>query len=225
MIVDPGPASSVETLLDGARGGAPRPAADPHPPRPRGCHGGAGAPLPGAHDLRSRGGRAAPGGPLEAAAERRSGCTAIAWSELWGEVAPVDPERIQAVAGGEAVRGFRVAYTPGHASHHVCYLHEASGDAYVGDMAGVRLPPHEYTVAPTPPPEIDVEAWLASIDFIALVGAVGPLPHALRAVRGRARAARADPRVAANALAARARLRPGGVRRLVGGRDPRARST
>lgn len=86
---------------------------------------------------------------------------------LWGEVAPVDPERIHALTGGEEVEGFRVAYTPGHASHHVCYLHEATGDAYVGDMAGVRLPPHEYTVAPTPPPEIDVESWLASIDFIA----------------------------------------------------------
>ena len=52
-------------------------------------------------------------------------------------------------------------------------------------------PPHEYTVAPTPPPEIDVEAWLASIDFIGSVGAVGPLSHPFRAVRGRGRAARA----------------------------------
>ena len=33
-------------------------------------------------------------------------------------------------------------------------------------MAGVRLPPHEYTVAPTPPPDIDVDAWLGSIDLI-----------------------------------------------------------
>ena len=59
-----------------------------------------------------------------------------------------------------------MAYTPGHASHHVCYLDEDTGDAYVGDMAGVRLPPHEYTVAPTPPPDIDVDAWLDSIDLI-----------------------------------------------------------
>ena len=63
-------------------------------------------------------------------------------------------------AGGEIVEGFRVAYTPGHASHHVCYLHEDSGDAFVGDMAGVRIPPHDCTVAPTPPPDIDIEAWL-----------------------------------------------------------------
>ncbi len=86
--------------------------------------------------------------------------------ELWGEVAPADPERLQTLGGGETVEGMRVAYTPGHASHHVCFLHEESGDAYVGDMAGVRLPGRPYTVAPTPPPDIDVEAWLESVDAI-----------------------------------------------------------
>jgi glyoxylase-like metal-dependent hydrolase (beta-lactamase superfamily II) len=60
-----------------------------------------------------------------------------------------------------------VAYTPGHASHHVSYLHEESGEAYVGDVAGVRIPPYEWVVAPTPPPDIDVEAWLDSLHTIA----------------------------------------------------------
>jgi glyoxylase-like metal-dependent hydrolase (beta-lactamase superfamily II) len=83
--------------------------------------------------------------------------------ELWGEVAPVPEERITVLSGGESVEGFRVAYTPGHASHHVSYLHEDSGDAYVGDVAGVRIPPYDWVVAPTPPPEIDVETWMDSI--------------------------------------------------------------
>lgn len=87
--------------------------------------------------------------------------------ELWGEVAPVPEERITALSGGETVEGFRVAYTPGHASHHVCYLHEDSGDAYVGDVAGVRIPPYAHTIAPTPPPDIDVEAWLDSLHTLA----------------------------------------------------------
>src|SRR5438270_3540038 len=86
---------------------------------------------------------------------------------LWGEVAPVPEGNIRALSGGETVEGFRVAYTPGHASHHVCYLHEASGDAYVGDVAGVRIPPSDYTIAPTPPPDIDVEAWRESVDKVA----------------------------------------------------------
>jgi glyoxylase-like metal-dependent hydrolase (beta-lactamase superfamily II) len=85
---------------------------------------------------------------------------------LWGEVAPVPAERVVALAGNETIEGFRVAYTPGHASHHVCYLHEATGHAYVGDVAGVRLPPHEYTLPPTPPPDIDVELWQHSLDIV-----------------------------------------------------------
>ena len=60
-----------------------------------------------------------------------------------------------------------MAYTPGHATHHVSYLHEASGAAYVGDVAGVRIPPYAHTVAPTPPPDIDVEAWLDSLHTVA----------------------------------------------------------
>jgi glyoxylase-like metal-dependent hydrolase (beta-lactamase superfamily II) len=87
--------------------------------------------------------------------------------ELWGEVAPVPEGRITTLSGGETVEGFRVAYTPGHATHHVSYLHEQTGDAYVGDVAGVRIPPYDHTIAPTPPPDIDVEAWLDSLHTIA----------------------------------------------------------
>jgi glyoxylase-like metal-dependent hydrolase (beta-lactamase superfamily II) len=65
------------------------------------------------------------------------------------------------------VEGFKVAYTPGHASHHVSYLHEESRDAYVGDVAGVRVPPGQHTIAPTPPPDIDVEKWLESLSTVA----------------------------------------------------------
>src|SRR4051794_24581324 len=85
---------------------------------------------------------------------------------LWGEVAPVPEENIVALTGGETVEGFRVEYTPGHASHHVCYLHEDSGDAYTGDVAGVRIPPSELTIAPTPPPDIDIEGWGKSLGVV-----------------------------------------------------------
>ena len=85
---------------------------------------------------------------------------------LWGEVAPVPEENIVALAGGETVEGFRVEYTPGHASHHVCYLHEDSGEAFTGDAAGVRIPPSDLTIAPTPPPDIDIEAWGRSLDVL-----------------------------------------------------------
>ena len=85
---------------------------------------------------------------------------------LWGEVAPVPEGNVIALAGGEEVEGFRAEHVPGHASHHLAWLDLERGDAYVGDMAGVRIPPSEVTLAPTPPPEVDVEAWLASADRI-----------------------------------------------------------
>jgi glyoxylase-like metal-dependent hydrolase (beta-lactamase superfamily II) len=85
---------------------------------------------------------------------------------LWGEVAPVPEENITTLSGGEEVEGFRVEYAPGHASHHVAYLHEASGDAYVGDVGGVRVPPYDFGLAPTPPPDIDLPKWHASIDMV-----------------------------------------------------------
>jgi glyoxylase-like metal-dependent hydrolase (beta-lactamase superfamily II) len=85
----------------------------------------------------------------------------------WGEVVPVAEANVTVLTGGETVLGeYRVAYTPGHASHHVAYLHEPTGMALVGDVAGARIPPTEFVVAPTPPPDIDVEAWDASIDLV-----------------------------------------------------------
>jgi glyoxylase-like metal-dependent hydrolase (beta-lactamase superfamily II) len=82
---------------------------------------------------------------------------------LWGEIVPVPEANVKPLTGGEDVLGMRVAYTPGHASHHVCYFHEDSGTAFVGDVAAVRIPGVEEIVPPTPPPDIDIETWLDSI--------------------------------------------------------------
>jgi glyoxylase-like metal-dependent hydrolase (beta-lactamase superfamily II) len=85
---------------------------------------------------------------------------------LWGEMLPVPDANLEELAGGERLFGgeFEVAYTPGHASHHVSYLH--AGTAFVGDVAGVRVDPHAITIPPTPPPDIDLEAWHRSIETI-----------------------------------------------------------
>jgi glyoxylase-like metal-dependent hydrolase (beta-lactamase superfamily II) len=85
---------------------------------------------------------------------------------LWGEMVPVPEESIRALSGGETVEGLRVEYTPGHASHHVTYFDESSGDAYVGDVGGVRIPPSDFVMSPTPPPDIDLEKWNASLDLL-----------------------------------------------------------
>ncbi|HSS33745.1 MAG TPA: MBL fold metallo-hydrolase [Solirubrobacterales bacterium] len=85
---------------------------------------------------------------------------------LWGKILPVPERNVTVLAGGENVLGMRVAYTPGHASHHVCYLHEESGTAFVGDVAACRIPPSKLVMPPTPPPDIDVEKWLESIGIV-----------------------------------------------------------
>jgi glyoxylase-like metal-dependent hydrolase (beta-lactamase superfamily II) len=84
---------------------------------------------------------------------------------LWGEVLPVPAERIRVLAGGESLGPFRVAYTPGHASHHVSYLHEPTRWAFTGDVAGVRIGEGP-VLAPTPPPDIDMQAWRSSVESI-----------------------------------------------------------
>ena len=84
---------------------------------------------------------------------------------LWGKVLPVPAANIAVLRGGETVhvagRDFEIAYTPGHASHHVSYFNASSGVAFVGDTAGVSID-GGYVLAPTPPPDIDIELWTAS---------------------------------------------------------------
>jgi glyoxylase-like metal-dependent hydrolase (beta-lactamase superfamily II) len=85
---------------------------------------------------------------------------------LWGDVKPVPAARLHVVEGGETLsvvsREIKVEYTPGHASHHVSYLDTASRVAFVGDTAGIRKGSGTYVMPPTPPPDIDLEAWRAS---------------------------------------------------------------
>ncbi|HSL63150.1 MAG TPA: MBL fold metallo-hydrolase, partial [Gaiellaceae bacterium] len=95
---------------------------------------------------------------LEASARRLYG---DAFDGLWGELAPVPESNVHVVGG--RVLGLDCWPSPGHASHHVCYL-GADGTLLAGDAAGVRIQPSVVVVPPTPPPEVDVDGWLATID-------------------------------------------------------------
>jgi len=97
---------------------------------------------------------------LERSARRLYG---DAFDELWGELAPVPEPNIRVV--GERVLDLDCFAAPGHASHHVCYL-DADGTLYAGDAAGVRFAPSGTVPPPTPPPEFDRDAWLATLDRI-----------------------------------------------------------
>ena len=94
---------------------------------------------------------------LEASARRLYGDT---FDNLWGELVPVPQENIR-IAGGNVV-GLECFPTTGHASHHVSMLH-TDGTLYAGDATGVRITPARFVHAPTPPPDIDLEAWEETI--------------------------------------------------------------
>jgi glyoxylase-like metal-dependent hydrolase (beta-lactamase superfamily II) len=115
---------------------------------------------------------------------------------LWGEFLPVPRANLRVLSGGEVLtwrgRRIEVAYTPGHAVHHVSYLDTADGTAYVGDTAGIHVG-YDYLLPPTPPPDIDVEVWEQSLDrllawspvrlFLTHFGEVGPVPAHLERFR------------------------------------------
>ena len=166
VIVDPGPESTADTLLDALGDEKPRALLLTH------IHfdhaGAAGALVRRWPDLEvwvhERGARhLADPTRLVASAKRLYGED---FDRLWGEVVPIPAKNLRVLRGGEHEDGWDVAYTPGHASHHVSYRHGESGWVFAGDTAGVRLPPGDLLLAPTPPPEFDLQAWRASIDTI-----------------------------------------------------------
>jgi glyoxylase-like metal-dependent hydrolase (beta-lactamase superfamily II) len=166
VIVDPGPESSHRTLLDALGDEVPRAILLTHIHLD---HAGATGALvrrwPHAEVwVHERGARhVVDPSKLVASATRLYGDE---MARLWGEIVPVPEENLRVLTGGERMDGFRVAYTPGHASHHVSYLHEETGTAFVGDVGGVRIDGGPI-VPPTPPPDIDLDAWRASLDLVA----------------------------------------------------------
>ena len=165
VIVDPGPSSCLDTLLPSLEGRPPRVLALTHVHLD---HAGASGSLlrrfPGTEVwVHERGAPHLidPAKLLESA----SRLYGEQMGTLWGEVLPVPRERIRTLVGGESLGQFRVAYTPGHASHHVSYLHDPTRRAFTGDVTGVRIGGGP-VLAPTPPPDIDLEAWRGSLDVI-----------------------------------------------------------
>jgi glyoxylase-like metal-dependent hydrolase (beta-lactamase superfamily II) len=170
VLVDPGPSSCLDTLLGALEGWRPQALLLTH------IHldhaGASGSLIRRWPDLQvyvhERGARhmADPGRLLDSA-RRLYGAD---MDRLWGEFLPVPQDNLHVLVGGETIRlegtegAFEVAYTPGHASHHVSYLHQ--GTAFVGDVGGVRITPDSLTVPPTPPPDIDLEAWHGSLDLL-----------------------------------------------------------
>jgi glyoxylase-like metal-dependent hydrolase (beta-lactamase superfamily II) len=166
VLVDPGPESSLQTVIEALDGEQPRAVLLTHIHLDHAAATGAMVERwPGLEVYVHE--RGAPHlidpSKLLASAERLYGDKL---EYLWGRILPVPEANVTVLSGGESVFGMRVAYTPGHASHHVCYLHEETGTAFVGDVAACRIPPSMLVMPPTPPPDIDIEVWEESIGIV-----------------------------------------------------------
>ena len=89
---------------------------------------------------------------------------------FFGTTAAVARDRIRTVADRDEIglgsRSLEVMHTPGHASHHVALVDHTTGAVFTGEAVGSHLPWVDVYRPALPPPEVDVEAALASIDRI-----------------------------------------------------------
>lgn len=91
---------------------------------------------------------------------------------LWGKMKPIAMDRLQPVDDGAVIRigalEFKVWYTPGHAVHHNAY--QLGDVVFTGDVAGVKIE-HGPIQPPCPPPDINIELWLQSIQKLKSLNA------------------------------------------------------
>ncbi|MGB1120806.1 MAG: MBL fold metallo-hydrolase [Saprospiraceae bacterium] len=86
---------------------------------------------------------------------------------LWGKMEAIDEEKLRTVEHGESITigdtTFTAQHTPGHAVHHIAW--QVDDNLFAGDVAGVKIA-KGIVVPPCPPPDINIEDWVASINLI-----------------------------------------------------------
>ena len=86
---------------------------------------------------------------------------------LWGKMKVISEENIRIVEHLEVLqiggKTFTSLHTPGHAKHHIAWQHKDV--IFTGDVAGVKINGGP-VVPPCPPPDINVEDWIKSIELI-----------------------------------------------------------
>jgi glyoxylase-like metal-dependent hydrolase (beta-lactamase superfamily II) len=92
---------------------------------------------------------------------------------MYGELVPIAPERVRAVADGERVvlggRTLELIHTPGHAQHHYVVVDAAHASIFSGDTFGISYRALDtekgaFITPSTVPTQFDPEQHLASID-------------------------------------------------------------
>jgi glyoxylase-like metal-dependent hydrolase (beta-lactamase superfamily II) len=100
-------------------------------------------------------------------------------TRVWGDremqefflpVEPVPSTKIEALRDDDVIdmgdRSLGVLDTPGHASHHVALVDSRTGAIFTGDALGIHVPDLPVLRPATPPPDFDLERYVASIERI-----------------------------------------------------------
>ncbi|MEQ9402142.1 MAG: MBL fold metallo-hydrolase [Cyclobacteriaceae bacterium] len=87
--------------------------------------------------------------------------------ELWGRMEGIEMENLKAMKPDQKVKiggeQFIALHTPGHAKHHIAW--QWGETIFAGDLAGVKINGGP-VVPPCPPPDINLEDWNNSIDYV-----------------------------------------------------------
>ncbi|MDE1836306.1 MAG: MBL fold metallo-hydrolase [Euryarchaeota archaeon] len=92
--------------------------------------------------------------------------------QLWGEIRPLPATRIHALKGGERImlahgKALHVLPAPGHARHHLAFFDALTQTVFTGDGAGVLVPGARHIRPAMPPPDLDIEQLLHSLQAMA----------------------------------------------------------
>lgn len=86
---------------------------------------------------------------------------------LWGQMHPIEASRLSPAEDKKPLtigdKEFIPLFTPGHAIHHIAW--KLNDVLFTGDVGGVKIQQGP-VMPPCPPPDIDIEAWLQSIEKI-----------------------------------------------------------
>ncbi len=97
------------------------------------------------------------------------------FDELYGEIKPVDEQRVIVPDDGQFVvlagRKLEIRFTPGHAEHHFCVWDETSRGWFSGDTFGLSYPAlifenGRYLLPATTPVQFDPEKLIASVELL-----------------------------------------------------------
>jgi glyoxylase-like metal-dependent hydrolase (beta-lactamase superfamily II) len=86
---------------------------------------------------------------------------------LWGQMHPIPMDQLRSTVHLEEIiignLCLQALHTPGHAKHHIAW--KMDDLIFSGDVAGVKIQKGP-VVPPCPPPDINLEDWIHSIDLI-----------------------------------------------------------